>query len=113
MTHGRRYNITKTAGDTMATYKLQLHITYFTQGFFNVPVDYDRFVPRSDTVPLQLGVDGATVVGTINRKANQNGTARIRARELKRWFWANFEPDDLVDVVFSSGGVIILKKPGT
>jgi hypothetical protein len=96
----------------MATYRLPLHITYFSQGFFNVPVDYDRFVPRTDVVTLRLGTHGPELDGTINRRANRNGTARIRARGLGRWFRDNFKPDDIVAVDFSGGGMIVLRKPG-
>jgi hypothetical protein len=97
---------------TMATYRLPLYFTYFSQGFFNVPVDYDRFVPRADTVPIQLGSDGPTVKGTINWRANRNGTARIRGRGLARWFGNNFKVGDIVEVVFSIGDRIVLKRPG-
>ncbi len=95
----------------MATYRLHLHLTYYSQGFFNVPVDFDRFVPRGDTAALQLGAGGPRVEATINRRANQNGTARIRARGLGRWFRDNFKPGDVVDVLFMGGDLIILGKP--
>jgi hypothetical protein len=97
----------------MATYRLPLHFTYFTQGFFNVPVDFDRFVPRADTICIQLRADGPTVEGMINWRANRNGTARIRARGLPRWFWDNFKVGDIVEVVFSIGDRIVLKRPAT
>jgi hypothetical protein len=96
----------------VATYRLPLHFTYFSQGFFNVPVDYDRFVPRADVVSIQLGSDGPIVQGTINWRANRNGTARIRARGLAQWFWETFKVGDIVEVVFLIGR-IVLKRPGT
>lgn len=95
----------------MATYRLPLHPTYFSQGFFNVPVDYDRFVRRADSVTIQLGPNGPTVEGTINWRANRNGTARIRARGLARWFWDNFKVGDIVEVVFFGDGIVV-KRPG-
>lgn len=88
----------------MPVFKLTLHKTYYQSGFFNVTVDYDRFVRQtSGPVTLVLGNSGQTLQGDVNRTANQNGTARIMGgAELKRWFQANFKLGSTMDVDLSS-----------
>lgn len=96
----------------MATFPLKLHPTYFNQGFFNVRVDYDRYVRRTEgPVRLRLGRNGAEVEATINRRANMNGTARIMGGvPLREWFQSSFQPMDTVSVDLSSEDLIILDK---
>ena len=62
----------------MTVFNLKLQETYFKQGFFNVIVDFDRFV-RAEEGPiwLRLGRNGREIQASINRHANNNGTARI------------------------------------
>ena len=57
------------------TFPLKLEKTYYAQGFFNVKVDYDRYVGREGDVELVLGA--STITARIDRTANQNGTARV------------------------------------
>ncbi len=88
----------------MPLFKLILQKTYYRQGFFNVRVDFDRFV-RSTEGPVELvvGTPGLKIAGKINRSANQNGTARIMGgAKLRDWFQANHTPGDAVDVDLSS-----------
>ena len=96
----------------MTTFPLKLQKTYFKEGYFNVPVDYDRYVRNSDgPVRLRLGRNGPEIEATVKRSANQNGTARIYGRTaLRDWFQMNFEPLQTVNVDLSSQDVIVLDK---
>ena len=97
----------------MPIFKLTLQRTYYKRGFFNVTTDFDRFV-RSEEGPvrLRLGVNGQEIQGTIDRKANQNGTPRIYGRSMLRdWFQTNFKPLDVVAVDLSSSDIIVLYRP--
>jgi hypothetical protein len=83
-------------------FKLTLHKTCYEQGFFNVPVEFDRFI-RSSEGPVQLVLrKSRKVEGHINRTANRNGTARIMGGpELRDWFQQNYRLDDVVEVDIS------------
>lgn len=96
----------------MPIFKLTLQHTYFNQGFFNVIVDYDRYVRKTaGPVRLQLGAFGIEIDGKINRTANNNGTARVLGgTALRNWFQNNFEPMDTVEINLSSQDIIVLEK---
>jgi hypothetical protein len=82
------------------TYELTLHKTYYEKGFFNLGVSVDKYVrPQSGEVKLLLGVSKRTLVGRVDREANQNGTPRIfGGPELRDWFFKNFKLKDHVRV---------------
>lgn len=96
----------------MTIFRLKLQPSYFKQGFFNVTVDYDRYVRRTGgPVRLRLGRTGVEIMGKIDRHANKNGTPRISGRApLREWFQSNFEPMDTVAVDLSSEDLIILER---
>lgn len=96
----------------MPIFNLKLQQTYFKQGFFNVVVDYDRYVRKTDgPVRLRLGSNGTEIEAKINRQVNNNGTARILGGvSLQAWFQTNFAPMDTVSVDLSSQDVIVLEK---
>jgi hypothetical protein len=96
----------------MPIFNLRLQQTYFKQGFFNVVVDYDRYVRTSDgPVRIRLGRNGTEIEGTVNRKVNNNGTPRILGGpQLREWFKRNFRPMDTVAVDLTSQEVIILDR---
>jgi hypothetical protein len=96
----------------MPVFKLKLQQTYFKQGFFNVVVDFDRYVRKTDgPVRLKLGRNGIEVEAKINRQVNNNGTARILGGvPLRTWFQNCFEPMDTIDVDLSSQEIIVLEK---
>jgi curved DNA-binding protein CbpA len=84
-------------------FRLTLQPTYYRTGFFNVTVEYDRFVRRSEgSVQLILG-NNEQIQGKINRTANLNGTARVYGGgELRRWFQDHHDPLDTVNIDLSS-----------
>ncbi len=97
----------------MAIFSLTLQQTYYAQGFFNVTVDYDRYIrSREGPIHLILGAEGEqTIEGRVDRHANQNGTARIHGGlRLRDWFQTNFRVMDLVDVDLSSPDLIQLTR---
>lgn len=97
----------------MPVFERTLEKAYYEQGFFNVTVDFDRYV-RSEEGPITLVLAGdgeQKVEGRIDRKANRNRTARIMGgRQLRDWFQANFRVKDKVYVDLSSFEVIRLSK---
>ena len=62
----------------MVSFNLRLEDTYWSKGFFNVPVDYERFLTTTDgPMDIFLGVSPQAIVGRIDRTANRNATPRI------------------------------------
>jgi hypothetical protein len=96
----------------MPIFRLKLQETYFKQGFFNVVVDYDRYVRNADgPVRLRLGRNGPEIDGNVNRRVNNNGTPRILGgAALRKWFQEHFKPMDTVAVDLSSQELIVLEK---
>ena len=84
----------------MNTYNLKLHKTYYNKGFFNVPVDYDRYVQLIEgDLTIMLGHE--IIPGRSTRKANRNGTARIFGNaRLRDWLQANFDMHEVVSIDF-------------
>jgi hypothetical protein len=81
-------------------FELKLHKTYFEKGFFNVTVEFDRFLGSNlESIHMHIGETEETISGYINRTANKNGTARIMGgKELREWFQAGFQEKDTVFV---------------
>lgn len=96
----------------MPIFRLKLQETYFKQGFFNVVVDYERYVRNADgPVRLRLGRDGPEVAAKVKRRVNNNGTPRILGGvALREWFQEHFNPMDTVAVDLTSQEVIVLEK---
>lgn len=96
----------------MPVFNLKLQQTYFKQGFFNVVVDFDRYVRKTDgPVRIQLGRGGNEIDARIDRQVNNNGTARVLGGvRLRNWFQNNFEPMDTVAVDLASEDVIVLER---
>ena len=95
---------------TRPVFQLTLYRTYYTQGFFNIPQDFDRYV-RSDegAVTLELGSRRQEIEAEANRSANKNGTARIMGRTLlRRWFQAEYRERDIVPVRFDAPDRLVL-----
>jgi hypothetical protein len=107
----RLLDIATTEGE-MAVFNLTLQQTYFKQGFFNVTVDFDRYVRQTEgPVRLQLGRNGNVIQGKINRSVNNNGTARILGGvPLRHWFQTQFKPMETITVDLTSPDLIIIDK---
>lgn len=99
-------------GKIMTIFNLILYPTYYNQGFFNVTVDYDRFVRSSEgPVVLRLGLEGPEIQGVINRRANRNGAPRIIGRpKLRDWFQKNYDLMGTVPIDLSSSETIVLHR---
>ena len=82
------------------SFNLRLTNTYWSKGFFNVPVNYERFVTTTDgPFDLLLGDSDQSVAGRITRSANQNATPRILGnRPLVDFFHANYKKGATVSV---------------
>jgi hypothetical protein len=74
-----------------ANFSFVLHPTYYRTGFFNVGVSDQKFVGSDgETIELFLGTAEQPILGTINRRANANGTPRIMGGTgLRDWFTSN------------------------
>ncbi len=62
--------------------------TYYSQGFFNVPVNHERYFAK-DGAQIQIECSGLshTLTGTINRTVNKTYAPRIRGGvPLRDWF---------------------------
>ena len=96
----------------MTTFPLKLQQSYFKKGFFNVTVDYDRYVRKSEgPMRLRLGRNGPEIQGRVSRTENTNRTARVYGGAVLRdWFQKNFEPLQTVSVDLSSQDVIVLDR---
>lgn len=67
---------------------LTLQNTYHRTGFFNVPLNSDRYFGKDEqTIRIYCGKEKLAITGKINRTANTNGTPRIMgAVPLRQWF---------------------------
>ena len=84
----------------MASFNLRLEDTYWSKGFFNVSVDFQRFLTSTDG-PLDLFLGNATqpVRGRISRSANRNATPRVYGnKDLIGFLHANCTRGGLVRV---------------
>lgn len=97
------------------TFKLCLHKTYFNQGFFNISVDFERYVTTSDeAVVIHLGTTNKSIKGRVSRNYNVNGTPRIFGYvELRNWFQNNFEVLDFVIIELLSPTAFLITTQGT
>ena len=88
----------------MPIFKLKLHKTYYRRGFFNIKVDFDRFVRNTDgPIELVLGKSGERIYGRIDHMSNRNHTPRIFGNaKLRDWFQSNHKEGDIIDVDLNS-----------
>lgn len=90
-----------------------LQPTYFTQGFFNVGVAAQRMLGQDgETLEMFLGDDPQPILGTINRRANSNGTPRVMGGAgLRSWFQASAAASASISVEVLSPTSIRLRAP--
>ena len=88
----------------MVGFKLRLEDTYWSKGFFNVPVDFERFLSQDDgPVNIYLGTADTPTVGRMARSANQNAATGVYGNmPLRAFFQSNFKRGASVFVEFVS-----------
>ncbi len=88
------------SADNMATFPVILHAAYYKAGFFNVRRDFDRYLPEGERpITVLLGDKKLRFPGRIDRRANGNGTARIRVgARLRDWFGTHYALGDEIKV---------------
>jgi hypothetical protein len=69
-------------------FRLTLQETYHRTGFFNVPINVERYFGKdAERITIYCGREKLAIVGKINRTANTNGTPRIMGQvPLREWF---------------------------
>jgi hypothetical protein len=87
----------------MVSFTLQLGESYWSKGFFNVPVDVERYLTMTEG-PVDIFLEAAVspIVGRLSRSANLNATPRIRGNKpLIDHFKQNFRQGDtlVVDIL--------------
>jgi ribonuclease VapC len=89
---------------SMPAFPITLRKTYFTQGFFNVSVDYDRYLgPHNSSVEIWFENVRLMTNGVINRTAQRNGAPRIMGHTaLRDCFQSRCRVGDTLDVVIES-----------
>ena len=83
-------------------FPLRLEKTYYEKGFFNVKREFDHNVGEEGPVTLSLR-GGYTMEARVDRRAQQNGTARIMGGAVLRdWFQKMYSEGDIVPVRFDT-----------
>ncbi len=97
----------------MHSFRLRLEETYWNKGFFNVPVDHERFLTSVEgALEIRLGDGSESISGRISRTANSNATPRIYGKKaLIEFFHANFKQGGFVDVEIVADNVIRIHMP--
>ena len=98
----------------MVAFKLRLGEAYWSQGFFNVPVDFQRFLSgKAGPVDIYLGTAAQPIAGRMSRDANRNGTPRVFGNKpLRDFFQSSFRRDAFVVVEIISETVIRIGPEG-
>jgi hypothetical protein len=84
----------------MVVFKLRLEQTYWLKGFFNVPLDYERFLSHDDgPVAIFIGDAVEPTSGRMSRTANRNATPRVFGNKpLRDFFQSHFKVGDSMSV---------------
>ena len=92
----------------MVSFDLRLENSYWAKGFFNVTVDFERYVTTSDgPIDLYLGDASEPISGRVSRRANLNATPRIYGNKpLATFFQANHARGGHVQVEILSPSAI-------
>lgn len=94
------------------SYRLKLGQTYYNKGFFNLGVDIESYLPDDDSqITLFLGEKRIKIDARMTRKPNVNGIPRVFGGvNLQKWFWANYDLNDVIDVVVVNPKEVWLKS---
>lgn len=81
-------------------FNFTLQPTYFRTGFFNVGVSDQKYLGADgEKIELFLGNAHQPILGTINRRANSNGTPRVMGgKDLRDWFKAHALEMELISI---------------
>jgi hypothetical protein len=103
---------TEAEGSIAMIFKLTKHQAYYEQGFFNITRKFDHLI-RSDEgeIIIFAGTEDTTFAGRVDRQANGNRTARIRAKGLKDWFQKHYRLLDVVEIEIVSPTFLRIKHP--
>jgi hypothetical protein len=79
---------TESPAPIVGTFSFTLQPSYYRTGFFNVGVSAQKFLGADgETIELFLGNGVQPILGSINRRANMNGTPRVMGGAgLRDWF---------------------------
>ena len=101
--------------ERLNSFLLTVEATYWKQGFFNITVDYERFIGgHGESIDIHCQHVDEKIEGTINRTANSNGTPRVMGRSaLKRWFQETVRERGRVKVTILSPNSISLRATRT
>lgn len=96
----------------MNAFRVRLENTYWDKGFFNVPVDYERFLTNAEgPLVIFLADNAESIAGRISRTANNNATPRIYGNKpLVEFFHANFKRGEHISVEILSDKAIRIHK---
>lgn len=96
------------------TFQFILQPTYLRSGFFNIGVSAQKHIGSDgETIELFFGKSQQPVLGTINRRANTNGTPRIMGGvALRDWFNKEARELDKIHVQVFSPTSIRLEAGG-
>src|SRR4051812_1831884 len=71
-------NAAKTSSPSNVSFTLVLQPTYYTRGFFNIRVaNASHLGADREKIKIICGTAEKLLLGSINRRANKNGTPRI------------------------------------
>lgn len=98
----------------MVTFNLRLGDTYWSNGFFNVSVDFERYLTKADgPIKIFLGGSAEPLVGRVSRSANKNATPRIYGNKpLADFFQKGFKRGDCVPVEIISLDAVRIGSSG-
>ena len=93
----------------MKTFQITLGETYYNNGYFNIPIEYDEFISdQSEKITLVLG-EQKEVSAKVTRLTNQPITRIFGRKALKNWFQANFKLNDTLDITIKSPEKLIFQ----
>jgi hypothetical protein len=101
------------AQEVLHRFGVNLQPTYHRTGFFNVGVNDQQWLAADgELIEIFLGAAKTPVLGTVNRRANTNGTPRVLGgTEVRDWFQASASPGSVLKVEVYSPTAIRLKLP--
>lgn len=97
----------------IGTFSFILQPTYFKSGFFNVGASSQKLLGNNgETIEIFLGTAMTPILGTINRRANRNGTPRIMGgTTLRDWFASVALPmSEIIVLVMSPNSISLQAK---